>query len=70
MPVGVRPAGSGFEAGTPRELFEVPDLHPEIRRNRYVVAGGGQRFLVLTTPQRVDLSPLTVVVNWTSVLPK
>jgi dipeptidyl aminopeptidase/acylaminoacyl peptidase len=68
--VEVRTNGSRFEAGTPRELFKVADLHPEVRRNRYVVSGDGQRFLALTTPERTDLTPLTVVVNWTSLLPK
>ena len=68
--VAVRAAGSRFEADTPRELFEIADLHPQMRRNRYVVSRDGQRFLVLTNPQNQDSSPLTVVVNWQSQLPK
>ena len=69
MAVDVRAEGSRFEAGTPRELFDVPDLHPEVRRNRYIVTNDG-RFLILTVPQGMDASPLNVVVNWTSALPK
>ena len=63
-------AGSRLEAGTPRELFEVRDLHGEMRRNRFVVTPDGKRFLVLTTPDRTDTTPLNVVVNWQAVLPE
>jgi Tol biopolymer transport system component/predicted Ser/Thr protein kinase len=68
--VEIQATGPRFEAATPRELFEIHDLQPEVRRNRYVVTRDGQRFLVLTVPQGVDSSPLTVVVNWQSQLPK
>jgi Tol biopolymer transport system component/predicted Ser/Thr protein kinase len=66
--VDVRAAGSRFEAGTPRELFEVADLHPEARRNRYVVSPDGQRFLVVTSPESRDSSAMNVVVNWQAQL--
>jgi hypothetical protein len=52
--------------GTPRELFEIRDLNPENRRNRYVVSKDGQRFLVLTTTRGPDVNALTVVLNWQS----
>jgi hypothetical protein len=68
--VEIQATGPRFEAATPRELFEIHDLQPEVRRNRYVVTRDGQRFLVLTMPQGIDSSPLTVVVNWQSQLPK
>jgi Tol biopolymer transport system component/tRNA A-37 threonylcarbamoyl transferase component Bud32 len=68
--VDVAAVGGRFEAGKPRELFEVPNLHPEMRRNRYVPAPDGRRFLMLTTPQGSDTSPLTVVVNWETLLPR
>jgi hypothetical protein len=66
--VDIRAAGSRFEADTPRELFEVADLHPEARRNRYVFAPDGQRFLIVTSPQGQDSSSMNVIVNWQSQL--
>ena len=36
----------------------------ETRRNRYVVTADGQRFLFVITPQGVDPTPFTVVLNW------
>ena len=68
--VDISTAGGRFEAGTPRELFEVKDLHPELRRNRYIVTRDGQRFLFLTVPQGPDRTSLNVVVNWDAQLPK
>jgi len=68
--VDIRAAGSRFEADTPRELFEVADLHPEARRNRYIVSPDGQRFLVITSPQAQDSTSMSVVVNWQSQLPR
>jgi Tol biopolymer transport system component/predicted Ser/Thr protein kinase len=68
--VDIQTAGARFEPGQPRELFEIHDLQPEVRRNRYVVSRDGQRFLILTMPQGVDSTPLTVVVNWQAELPK
>ena len=66
--VDVSAAGSSFEAGIPRQLFEVPLVIGEQRRNRYVVAADGQRFLFVTTPQGVDPTPFTVVINWQTAL--
>jgi Tol biopolymer transport system component/predicted Ser/Thr protein kinase len=66
--VEVRAAGSSFEMGTPRDVFEIRDLHPEIRRNRYVVSKDGQRFLMVTTTSGPDTNPLTVVLNWQAQL--
>ena len=59
-----RAAGSNFEAGIPQELFEVSVVVGETRRNRYVVTADGQRFLFVITPQGVDPTPFSVVLNW------
>ena len=66
--VDVNGAGSNFEAGTPKDLFEVQLVVGDTRRNRYVVTGDGQRFLFVTTPQGVDPTPFTVVLNWQTAL--
>jgi hypothetical protein len=65
MAVDTRVADSSFEAGSPRPLFEVR-LLPDPRRNRYVVAPDGQRFLVSTPSERTGDEPIRVLVNWLS----
>jgi Tol biopolymer transport system component/predicted Ser/Thr protein kinase len=65
--VDVRAAGSTFEAGIPKELFEV-QLENLNRRNRYVATADGQRFLFVTTPQSLDTVPFMVVLNWQTAL--
>jgi Tol biopolymer transport system component len=66
--VDVKAAGSAFEAGIPKELFDVPVVTGETRRNRYVVTADGQRFLFVTTPRSFDTTPFIVVQNWQTVL--
>ena len=63
MAAAVTTDGTGFEARTPVPLFEVL-LPKEPRRNRYVVAGDGQRFLVVTPVERQTGDPIHVLVNW------
>jgi dipeptidyl aminopeptidase/acylaminoacyl peptidase len=57
--VTVSADGASFVAGRPRPLFEV--LLPEQRRNRYVVTGDGQRFLV--TRDRPVAQSIQVLLN-------
>ncbi len=57
--------GAGFESGVPKALFEakVPAITPAFPR-AYVVAEGGQRFLLNTIVERATSSPITVILNW------
>jgi eukaryotic-like serine/threonine-protein kinase len=59
--VAVSTAGSTLTAGSPRRLFEV--RFPERRRNRYVVTGDGQRFLVNRANAVADAEAIHVLVN-------
>ena len=72
MAVDVKAAGVTFEVGIPKVLFEVPVVpNPngaDSRRNRYVPAPDGQRFLFITTPVTVDTTPFVVVENWQNSL--
>jgi Tol biopolymer transport system component len=68
--VDIQSSAGRFVAGTPRELFEATILTGETRRNRYVVTPDGQRFLLVTTPQVMDSTPMTVVLNWQAALPQ
>ena len=36
----------------------------------FVVTGDGQRFLLPVPPALEDVTPITVVVNWTATLPR
>jgi serine/threonine protein kinase/Tol biopolymer transport system component len=67
MAVDVRTDAQSFGAGTPHPLFNVP-----VGGNGglyYQVAADGQRFLVVT-PLDKPPPPITVVVNWETVLRK
>jgi eukaryotic-like serine/threonine-protein kinase len=59
--VTVSAVGGTFSAGSPRRLFEV--RLPERRRNRYVVTGDGQRFLVNRGNPVADATAIHVLVN-------
>jgi eukaryotic-like serine/threonine-protein kinase len=66
--VEVKASGNSFEAGIPKELFDVPGTTTG-RRNNYVATADGQRFLFVTTPQTVnDATPFIVVQNWQTAL--
>jgi hypothetical protein len=63
--------GPTFDAGKPSTLFEmnVRDLvFPFLKR--YEVTPDGQRFVVQELTGRGGSPPLTVVVNWPTLLPK
>jgi hypothetical protein len=64
----VKAAGSSFEAGVPKTLFDVPGLVASARRNRYLATPDGQRFLFIVTEKNSDTLPITVVQNWQSAL--
>jgi len=65
--VDVRASGASFEAGIPKDLFEV-QLDGTNRRNRYIATPDGQRFLFVTTPKSLDTVPFVVVQNWQTAL--
>ncbi|HET6645923.1 MAG TPA: protein kinase [Pyrinomonadaceae bacterium] len=61
--------GSTFEAGVPKPLFgPLGVLTLTDFRNHYAVTADGQRFLINTTIEGADTTPITVVVNWTAEL--
>jgi dipeptidyl aminopeptidase/acylaminoacyl peptidase len=66
MSVGVNGAGSAFEAGTIRPLFQAPVSIQA--RWMYDVSPDGQRFLVNALAQETTSAPLTLFVNWTALL--
>jgi len=65
-------AGSAFEAGTPRALFETGMVFSSLsnERHRFCVAADGERFLVLRSVEEQNAQPLTVVFNWMADLKK
>jgi eukaryotic-like serine/threonine-protein kinase len=67
MAADVKLAGSNFEVSVPKPLFQTQIAGP-IPRNRYDVFGNGQRFLIITPRQENNLTPITVVANWTAGL--
>jgi Tol biopolymer transport system component len=66
MAVEVKPGSGAFEAKAPKLLFETQLITPP-NRNRYVVTGDGQRFLVITRLENTR-APISVVVNWLAEL--
>ena len=70
MAVDVNTTSSTFQAGNPKELFK-PQLVPmSYFRNIYVPSPDGQRFLMATPVSETKPEPITVVVNWQSMLKK
>jgi Tol biopolymer transport system component len=67
MAVDVK-ADSGFEASTPRALF---DVHFKSATGwRYDISPDGQRFLVNTVVGEVKANPITLVLNWAAEIKK
>ena len=60
-------AGATFATGSPQALFRARFALINAR-GLYRPAADGQRFLVLTTPGRETVPPVTVVLNWAAVL--
>jgi Tol biopolymer transport system component len=67
MAVDVATSGSTVRAGSPRMLFT--QRHLGGGANGFTVDPSGQRFL-LVVPDQQAFSPITVVVNWPSLLAK
>ena len=64
MAVSIAPHADAIEAGLPQALFRV-SVEQANRRNHYLVADNGKRFLIVQ-PVKAITSPLvTAVVNWT-----
>jgi serine/threonine protein kinase len=76
MAVDIKPMGSTFEAGTPRELFDSPYINLAHRGGRYhtfAVSPDGQRFLIPHPPSSDTAGltmPIAVVENWAAGLHK
>jgi eukaryotic-like serine/threonine-protein kinase len=67
MAVEVNGEWESFRAGIPKELFEAR-LTPEQRRNRYLVASDGKRFLMNALAEEQERAKLRVVLNWPGLL--
>jgi serine/threonine protein kinase/Tol biopolymer transport system component len=59
-------SGNTPQPGTPVALFQT--MFREGAYGSYAVSRDGQRFLLKIPPDRGDLTPITVVINWTSAL--
>jgi hypothetical protein len=62
MAVTITQRGTSLEWGRPQPLF------PTLWAGRYAVRPDGQQFLVPVPPGLEDVTPITVVVNWLSML--
>jgi Tol biopolymer transport system component len=60
--------GATFEAAVPKTLFATRVLSLTDFRNTYDVTADGKRFLINSTMEEPDSSPISVVVNWTADL--
>ena len=72
MSVRVTAGGSGLDVDSPRALFQVKDLL-ELDRlfpatNAYVATANGRRFLVAEAARDPHAPPISVVVNWTTLV--
>jgi hypothetical protein len=54
------------EFGTPTRLFQT--MFREEAHGSYAVSRDGQRFLMNVPPGAEDITPITVMVNWTAAL--
>jgi Tol biopolymer transport system component len=68
MSVTVNP-GSSFQMGSPAALFQTR-VFSYNSPNRYAVSNDGQRFLVNSSVEEINNTPITVVLNWTTALKK
>lgn len=67
MAVDVMP-GATFEASVPKALFDTRILSLTEFRNHYAVTADGQRFLINSRIEETNVTPISVVVNWTADL--
>jgi Tol biopolymer transport system component len=79
MAVSVRSAGAQFVAGRPQELFDTgmvlfPHLVEIPTYHSYAVSNDGERFLIPRPVSRLHSdatdTPITVVLDWTGMLPR
>jgi serine/threonine protein kinase len=70
MAAEVSQSASTFQAGVPKPLFAPPISKAGINsaRNSFLVTADGQRFLVNNPVEDAASFPITVVLNWTSLL--
>jgi Tol biopolymer transport system component len=61
--------GAGIEPGPSHVLFDT-GLNFAPGRDQYAVTADGQRFLLLRPSEESARTPITVVINWTSLLKK
>jgi hypothetical protein len=63
--------GSNFDAGTPIGLFQANprEMVATSEQFSYVVSRDGQKFLI-NTQLKTDLTPMSIVLNWTAKLGK
>jgi hypothetical protein len=65
MAADVKATASALETGRPHALFDTGIRASFFeRRNQYLVARDGQRFLVNVSAEDENPSPITVVLNW------
>jgi hypothetical protein len=67
MAVEVTASGATVHAGPPRTLFMQRNIGGGL--NSFTVDPSGQRFL-LVVPDQKEFAPITVVLNWPSLLAK
>jgi Tol biopolymer transport system component len=70
MSAAVNAAGSAFEVGAARPLFDTRALTIGNTGFMYDVSPNGQRFLVNTLAEEAAPAPITLVVNWPALLKK
>ncbi len=68
MAVDVDTTAAAFQAGIPRELFQTQLVPTSFWRNIYVPAPDGQRFLMIAPASQAKPEPITVVMNWPTLL--
>jgi hypothetical protein len=61
--------GDGVSAGVPRPLFRPKGRAAELASDRFAVSADGERFLVKTVANAAADEPITVISDWTALLP-
>jgi hypothetical protein len=68
MTTAVRAVGQRFEAGAPRELFQMESVGWANLTSPYDATPDGQQFLVFQWSGETTAFPLTVVTDWRAAL--
>ena len=69
MAAAIDGTGPALRLGEVRRLFDVPRRTSGIGTDPYDVAADGQRFLINVLGEEEVAPPITVVTNWTTMLP-